>query len=80
MRLSTTARPAAHRSETRQSTRVGFTEGAMILIALYALVGAGIGAACGSLLLGTVSGLAVGSFAAAAILLIRGAALGAQSA
>jgi hypothetical protein len=80
MRLSTAARPATHRAAARQSARAIFTEGAMVLIALYALMGAGIGFVCGSLVLGTCLGLALGSFAAAAILLIRGAAQGAKSA
>jgi hypothetical protein len=53
---------------------VSFAEGAIILMALYALLGAGIGAACGSLVMGMGVGLFIGAFAAAAILLIRGAA------
>jgi hypothetical protein len=86
MQMSTTVRvvaprPAiqAHRPASPQSNRASFTEGAILLIALYTLLGAGIGAACGSLVLGMGFGLLVGVFAAAAILLIRGAAQGAKS-
>jgi hypothetical protein len=86
MQMSTTVRvvapcPAtqAHRPASQQSNRASFTEGAIILIALYTLLGAGIGAACGSLVMGMGLGLLIGVFAAAAILLIRGAAQGAKS-
>jgi hypothetical protein len=80
VQMTTTARSAASRPAPRPGARGAFTEGAIILIALYTLVGAGIGSACGSLLLGMLFGLIIGFFAAAAILLICGAAQGAKSA
>jgi hypothetical protein len=78
MEMSLTARADARRPT--HPTRTSFAEGAVILVVLYALLGAGIGAACGSFVLGMAGGLLVGAFAAGAILLIRGAAQGAKSA
>jgi hypothetical protein len=83
MQMSTTSRPVPRHPAPRttpQSRRTSFTEGAIVLIVLYALLGAGIGAACGSFILGLGCGLFIGVFAAAAILLIQGAAQGAKSA
>jgi hypothetical protein len=81
MQLSATAGTAGHRSRARQhSVRASFTEGLIILIALYTLLGAGIGSACGALTLGMGFGLAVGVMASAAILLVSGAAQSAKSA
>jgi hypothetical protein len=80
MQMSTTVRAVPRRSASQERNRTSFAEGAIILIALYTLLGAGIGAACGSFMLGMGCGLLVGSFATGAILLIRGAAQGAKSA
>ncbi len=55
--------------------RVGVAQAAFALIVPYALVGAGIGAACGSAYVGLVVGAFTGICAAGAILLISGAAL-----
>jgi hypothetical protein len=83
MQMSTTVRPTPRHPapETKpQSRRSSFAEGAIILVVLYALLGAGIGAAFGSFVVGMGCGLLIGVFAAAAILLIRGAAQAAKSA
>lgn len=69
---------ALYVSSARATSRLTLAEGAVALTLLYALIGAGIGAAAGSLLLGLGVGFATGVAAVAAILLISGASAGAE--
>jgi hypothetical protein len=78
MRLSTTGRPTTQRNVAHPRAGISLIEAAIVLIALYALLGTGIGSACGSVLLGMFSGLMIGVFAVAAILLISGSARAAE--
>ncbi len=50
-------------------------EGALVVVALYVLMGAGVGLAAGSVLIGVGAGLITGLCAIAAILLVRGSAV-----
>lgn len=56
-------------------SRLSIAEGGLALTVLYALIGAGIGAAAGSFLLGLAVGFATGVAAIGAILLISGASV-----
>jgi hypothetical protein len=80
MRMNATAGTATRGPARQQSVRASFTEGLIILVALYTLLGAGIGSACGAVTLGMGFGLVVGVLASAAILLVSGAAQSAKSA
>jgi len=62
-----------------EAGRVGVAKAAFALVVPYALVGAGIGAACGSVYLGLLVGVVTGLCAAGAILLISGASLTAEA-
>ena len=75
MRVNSPAPPAGRHQPLRMASRVSIAEGALVLIVLYALVGAGIGAMAGSVLAGMLLGVFTGVCAVAAILLISGAAL-----
>jgi hypothetical protein len=55
-------------------------EGSLLLVAVYMLIGAGIGDAAGSVMVGVAAGLIAGVCAIAAILLISGSALTARAA
>jgi len=76
--VSSSAPSAGRPQRLRLISRVSIAEGALVLVALYALVGAGIGAAAGSVLAGMLLGLFTGVCAVAAILLISGAAMGGE--
>jgi hypothetical protein len=54
-------------------------EGGLLVIAVYVLIGAGIGLLAGSVVVGVVTGLVAGVCAIAAILLIRGSAVAADT-
>lgn len=56
---------------------IRMAEVAIVVIGVYVLIGLGIGAAAGSLMVGAGAGLIAGVCAIAAILLIRGSALSA---
>jgi hypothetical protein len=58
----------------RMRHRVNLAEGALVLIGVYILIGAGIGEAAGSVAVGLAAGLIAGVCAIAAILLISGSA------
>jgi hypothetical protein len=72
--MRTTASPAVRQTVGRRRVGISLAEASVVLVALYALLGAGVGAACGSVLLGTLSGLVIGVMAVAAIFLISGSA------
>jgi hypothetical protein len=55
-------------------------EGVLVLVGVYILIGAGIGEAAGSVLVGAAAGLISGVCALAAILLISGSAVAARGA
>jgi hypothetical protein len=54
-------------------------EGGFLVIAVYVLIGAGIGLLAGSVMVGVLAGLVAGVCAIAAILLIRGSAVAADA-
>jgi hypothetical protein len=59
---------------------LNLAEGALVLVGAYMLIGAGIGEAAGSALVGVAAGLIAGVCAIAAILLITGSARAARDA
>ncbi len=66
---------AGSRPHAPMASRLTYAEGALALIAVYALAGSGIGAVAGSVLTGVIVGCTVGVCAAAAVLLVSGAAV-----
>jgi hypothetical protein len=56
---------------------IAVAEGGFLVVAVYVLIGAGIGLLAGSVVVGVLAGLVAGICAIAAILLIRGSALAA---
>ena len=54
---------------------IAVAEGGLLVIAIYVLIGAGIGLLAGSVMVGVYVGLVAGVCAIAAILLIRGCAV-----
>ncbi len=56
---------------------IAVAQGGLLVIAVYALIGAGIGLLAGSVTVGVFAGLVAGICAIAAILLIRGCAVAA---
>ncbi len=78
MRVSSPAPAVRRQQPIRSASRLTIAEGAIVLIALHALVGTGIGAIAGSVLAGLLLGLFTGICAVAAILLISGADLGGE--
>jgi hypothetical protein len=56
---------------------IAVAEGGFLVIAVYVLIGAGIGLLAGSVMVGVLAGLVAGICAIAAILLIRGSAVAA---
>jgi hypothetical protein len=56
---------------------IAVAEGGLLVIAVYVLIGAGIGLLAGSVMVGVFVGLVAGVCAVAAILLIRGSAVAA---
>jgi hypothetical protein len=74
---ATSARTA---SALRMRHFLNVARGSLLLVGLYMLIGAGIGDAAGSVMVGVAAGLIAGVCAVAAILLISGSALTARSA
>lgn len=59
---------------------IGVAQGSLLLVGLYTAIGAGIGDAAGSVMVGVTAGLIAGVCAVAAILFISGSALAATRA
>jgi hypothetical protein len=66
-------------SAVRARHWIALAKGSLVLVGLYVLIGAGIGEAAGSVLVGVTAGVIAGVCAISAILLIRGSALAARS-
>jgi hypothetical protein len=77
-----THRPASAAAPVAARLRrfIGMAEGALVLVGAYILIGAGIGEAAGSVVVGMAAGLFAGVCAIAAILLITGSAHAARAA
>jgi hypothetical protein len=58
---------------------IAIVEAVLLVVGIYALIGAGIGAAAGSVMVGMGIGLIAGVGAVAAILLVRGSAVTADT-
>jgi hypothetical protein len=73
-------RPARTRFTPRLRRWMSVVEGSLLLVGLYILIGAGIGDAAGSVMVGVTAGLIAGICAIGAILLISGSALTSRAA